>query len=181
MVLYARNDIQAQTCHGGGPTHRRPTKVDGSPIPIWGIDCEPCVAALAGDHRWSASRYRIPRTPDEEEADRETLEIAQAAQRQAEIQMAQEAVRARQGAVLDARPDIDPTDIAITGSETAPVSPGAGDGARDRDALVQAAKGNYSALGKPELKDLARDRGLSVGGTKEDLVARHAEHEVDHQ
>lgn len=184
MVLYARNDIQSvsvpQGVGGCGNEHKRPAKSDGSPVPIWGIDCPGCENHLNNDVHWSRSRYRIPLTPDEEQEAQEAKELAQAAMQQQQIQVARqmaEAALVARGAV----PEIDPADIAVTGSEAVPGSPEAAGGQRDRGALVESAKANYAALGKQELKELARDRGLVLSGTKEDLVARHAEHEVDNQ
>jgi hypothetical protein len=177
MVLYARNDIQAQTCYAGGPSHRRPQKGNGEPVPVWGISCPECEAALNPDPRWSPSRYRIPLTPDEAEQAKEAKELAQAAMNQQQILVAQkmaEASMTQRGAV----PEIDPTDVAITGPEAADVAPGDADGQPDLAARVAAAKASYVALSKAELAGLARDRGLATGGTKDDLATRNAEHEV---
>jgi len=171
MTLYARSDILVH--HNGitGHTHRRPSKGDGTYVPIWGIDCPPCEATLGGDPAWSASRYKIPLTPDEEQEAIDTKAAAEAAMHQAQMAIARDAA-IQAAAARGAVPDIDPDDVAVTsGDDGGPAA--LDDSALRTDPDVLAA--NYAAQNKTDLKDLARDRGLAVSGSREDLIARHVE------
>jgi len=181
MTMYARSDVVRIRPEGGcGIPHVRPVRKKDpdtgevlSYIPIWGIDCPQCEAHLGADPQWSKSRFRIPLTPDELEELEEQRQLAEAALEQQRQMLAQQALAQTQ-TLRGAQPAIDPDDIAITKSGEGVedggdgTSPGAGQqaGARAED---------YAALTKSELKDLARERGLTVGGTHADLVQRHVE------
>lgn len=170
MVLYARNDIQSHHSGRTGHNHRRPAKGDGTPVPIWGINCPPCEQELAGHPAWAATRYKIPLTPDEEAEAADARAAAESAMHQQQLLLAQSAVMS-QMAAKNAVPEIDSEDIAVTSdSEPAP----SGDGGSPSPPSQES---DYDVLTKTDLKDLARDRGLPVSGTREDLVARLIEYD----
>jgi hypothetical protein len=182
MVLYARADILRQSAIPGGCgfPHTRPVKKgpDGEdiPIPVWGIDCPPCEAHLNDDVRWAKLRSKIPLTPDQTEELQDQKVQAEAALRSQQLFMAQQAIEA-QMAQRGTIPDIDPTDMAITKSEVGGSSPEAA-GTPSEPAAPASVAGDYGALTKNDLKDLARERNLPIGGTKDDLIARHLEHDA---
>ncbi len=166
MVLYARSDVVGVALppeYGCGSGHTRP---EGAKT--WGIDCPPCEARLAGDPQWSKSRFRIPPTPDEEEEAKELKERADAALERARLQEAREAAATERARLANFREE-DDGDVVITGSE--------GSGGSSTSVKTATRPADYSALTKTDLKDLARDRGITVGGTREDLIARHLEHD----
>jgi SAP domain len=170
MTLYARNDITLHMSGITGHTHRRPQKDDGSYVPVWGIDCPACEVELGGNPAWSASRYKIPLTPDEEAEAADAKAAADMAMQQAQLAIARDAA-VQSAAARGAHPDINPEDIAIsTGEDQGEEATGS---AQDPETLAA----NYLAMNKNELKDLARDRGLPVSGTAQDLVARHVEYD----
>lgn len=179
MTLFAREDIQSVSVSpdvgGCGNTHRRPRKSNG-PVKVWGIDCQGCEAHLAADPAWSRDRFQLPKSPDQEVEDERAVARAEAAEAQARVLLARQQMdnmRLQTPLVLDINED----DIAITGDEVDSVD-GASSPQTDRPTRVEAARGDYRAMTVPDLKDLARDRGLPVSGTKADLVDRHAEHDV---
>jgi hypothetical protein len=170
MTLYARQDIQLHMSGATNHRHRRPTKQDGTPVPVWGIDCPSCEAELDGHPGWARSRYKIPLTPDEIE----DAETAQAAARQAlhmqQLALANQALVAQMTA-KNIEPEIPDGDLAISSSSEM-------DDDDDAATSVEgSSSADYSAMNKNDLKDLARDRGLVLSGTREDLIARHVEHD----
>lgn len=180
MTLFAREDIQSiavPTGVGGcGNTHRRPKKA-GIPVKVWGISCPGCESTLGADPAWSRDRFQLPKSPDQALEDERALQRAEAAEAQARVALARQQMD-QMRLTQPLTPLIEDDDIAITGDEV----DGVGDASSpqtDRPTLVDAARGNYKAMTVPDLKDLARERGLPVSGTKTDLVDRHAEHEVD--
>lgn len=164
MVLYARNDIQT---HLGpnGHRHARPIKGDGTPVPIWGIDCPPCELLLQGHPAWAPSRYKIPLTPDEQDDLEDAKAAAEAALHQQQMALAQQALIA-QMAAKNAQPDIDPEDVQVTSETTNPVP------ADPASSGPEVAASDLAVLSKADLKDLCRDRGLPVSGTTQDLINR---------
>jgi len=176
MVLYARQDILSVAPSGGcGRSHNRPILSEDDDgeityVPVWGINCKPCESILNDDVQWSKSRHRIPLTPDQvqeladakEEAER-TLQLEQLRKIREDAQL-----RAQQAAVA--------TSDEVAG--VAPVITGREDGPSGGSAnSTGSTAADYGALSKTDLKDLARNRGLPVGGTREDLIARHVEHD----
>ena len=177
MVMYARSDVLEIGCRKvPGTSHVRPRKTNGEPIPVWGVDCPPCEVAEASNPQWSKSRYRIPLTPDEEEEAEEATRMAEAALQQQQLAMARQAAlaaqQARFGGALE--PETDPEDMAITTSADNVTAAG---GVEAGTAPQRDIAADYAALGKTDLKELARDRGLPVTGTKDELVARHVQFE----
>lgn len=167
MVLYARNDIKSHSSNGH--VHVRPVKPDGTPVPIWGISCPQCERQLASHPAWSASRYRIPLTPDEAQEASDAKAAAEAALHQQQMLLAQQAITA-QMAAKGAEPVTDPADIAVTGNDSLPATDVVA-------ASPSPSASDYAAMNKADLKDLARDRGLPVSGTLADLVARHVDYD----
>lgn len=170
MVLYARNDIQGHHSGATGHVHRRPLKGDGTPIPVWGIDCSACEAELHGHPAWSASRYKIPLSPDEEQEAADAKAAAEAALHQQQMLLAQTAL-INAAAARGAAPQDNPEDVAITSGDDSRAAP--------EDPAPAGSSGDYDALNKNDLKDLARSRGIPVSGTREDLIARLEEQDQE--
>lgn len=170
MTLYARQDIQMHMSGATGHRHRRPVKGDGTPVPVWGIDCPQCEAELAGHPGWARSRYKIPLTPDEQEEAALAKAAAEQALHQQQLMLAHQALLS-QAAARGAEPAISPEDLAIS------TSADADDGLADEDESPQDAAADYSAMNKNDLKDLARERGLVVSGSREDLLSRHLDYD----
>jgi len=168
MTLYARNDIQLHYDPENGHRHSRPTKGDGTPVPVWGISCPDCERKLSTHPAWSPSRYKIPLTPDEQQAAEDERDAAQRAMQQQQMLLAQAAFNA-QMAAKGAVPEDNPDDIAIS-TDPEPETPA---DLATKAVLSQAS--DYEVLTKTDLKDLARDRGLPVSGTHAELVTRLAE------
>jgi hypothetical protein len=178
MVMWARSDALEIGCRKvPGTSHIRPRKENGEPIPVWGVDCPPCEVAEANNPQWSRSRFRIPLTPDEVEEAAEAVQMAEAALQQQQLAMARQAALAAQQARLGGalEPQADPDDVAITTSDSNVDAAGSVEGAPPAGQRDIAA--DYTALAKTDLKELARDRGLPVTGTKDELVARHVQFE----
>jgi hypothetical protein len=177
MVLYARSDVIRESATeppgGCGYPHERPLIDSKNPdkgyVAVWGIDCPPCEARLHDDVRWSKTRHRIPLTPDEQLEMQEAKEAAQAMIQQQQILLAQAAQAEAQRARVTS-PQGDDTDAVITKSGASPVAP--------VNEEAPSGGADYSALRVSDLKDMARERGLGVGGTKEDLIARHLEYDA---
>jgi hypothetical protein len=178
MVLFARSDVIRVNPGGCGNPHQRPVKSrdpdsgEETYVSTWGIDCPACERILHDDVQWSKSRFRIPLTPDEIEEQKDLKEQADAAAERARMQRARDDAAAAMAA-RGTQSDIDPADMAITGPEG---SGGAYVNAEGQSVAASSAA-DYNALSKAELKDLARDRGLPLAGTKDDLVVRHVEHD----
>ncbi|HUN38476.1 MAG TPA: SAP domain-containing protein [Trebonia sp.] len=171
MVLYARNDINAHHDMSTGHSHSRPRKSDGTRVPIWGIDCPPCERSLSGNPAWSSSRYKIPLTPDEEQEAADAKAAAESAMHQQQLMLAQAAVT-NQMAARNAQPDINPDDLVVSSDpEEQPASVKAAATA----IMVEQVKADYATLTKTDLKDVCRERNLTVSGTREDLIDRIAE------
>lgn len=179
MTLYARNDIIRVSVPGGcGNPHTRPASGKLGPdgetllVQVWGINCPPCETHLNDDVQWSKSQYKIPMTPDEEQDAEDERTRHEAALRYEQTRMARESYDRRSREAPESVQAVDPTEIAVTGPESASVSPESVGG-------VPAASnaGDYGALDKVALKNMARNRGLSVSGTKDDLIARHLEYD----
>lgn len=179
MVMYARSDIlrlSLPTESGCGVPHTRPTKGDGSPFPTWGIDCAACEAHLGGDPRWSKSRFKIPLTPDEEQEAKDLADQSRLVEERIRLELQRQTVTAvlsQQGGQVDEHPE----DVAITTSNDE--DPGASGGIAGPTGAPKSSAADYNALSKPELMDLARDRGLTVGGTKDALVSRLVSYDND--
>jgi hypothetical protein len=170
MTLFARQDILAHQSTNTGHTHRRPAKKDGTPVPVWGIDCPDCEAELEGHPAWARSRYKIPLTPDEQEEAALAQAAAEQAMHQQQLMLAQHAT-IQQMAARNAAPQVADEDFAIsTGDDS-------GEDGGDDPAVTDVEGADYSAMTKNDLKELARDRGLVLSGTREDLLARHLEHD----
>jgi hypothetical protein len=177
MVLYARSDIiREQPVGGCGKPHIRPVigkdnNGEDQLAPVWGIDCPPCEAVLAGRVTWSRKRHQIPLTPDQEEEAEGARQMAQAALER------QQALAAQKVAELGLRnaqagdDGIDPADVHITSAED-------GDGPSENEENPSGGMdpSDLRALDKSALKQMAAGRGLPVGGTKDDLVSRLAEY-----
>jgi len=173
MVLFARNDIRSFHNPASNHTHSRPAKGDGF-VPLWGIDCPPCEAALTGNPAWSPSRYKIPLTPDEALEAADAKAAAEAAIHQQQLMLAQQGVMAAL-ASKNIGPEINPEDIAIT-SETDEPSPSVeAPAGPNRETM----KADYRVLSKPDLKDLAKERGLAVSGTVDELIDRLVDSDLE--
>jgi len=176
MVLYARNDINAHHDTVTGHSHSRPFKDDGiTRVPVWGINCLPCERALSGNPAWSSSRYKIPLTPDEEQEAADSKAAAEQAMQQMQMQLAHAAM-VNQAAARNAQPDTDPDDLAITSDPDASTSGPAQAG--KSGVTLDTIKSDYATLTKTDLKDMCRERNLTVSGTREDLIDRIAEHQL---
>lgn len=176
MTIYARSDILEEGCRAyPGTSHVRPRKASGEPIPVWGIDCPPCEQILSADPRWSRTRFRIPLTPDEQEEAEEATKMAEAALHQQQLMLARQAMEAAQQVRFgNLEPTVPDGDLVITT---------AADNVSGRSAAVPAAAkrnpaADYGGLTRAELAGLCRDHGLPATGTKAELIARLAEHDL---
>jgi|SRR5580692_2533219 hypothetical protein len=177
MTIFARSDVLEEGCRAfPGTSHIRPRKKNGEPIPVWGINCQPCELALAADPRWSRSRFRIPLTPDEELESKEAQRLAEAALHQQQLMLAREASNAAMAARFGhgLEPMIDDEDIRITTADD--------NVSGDRPAAPVTVPANraadYGGLTRAELAELCRDRSLPATGTKADLTGRLAENDA---
>jgi hypothetical protein len=68
MSVWARSDlasVSVSAAHGGcGEVHTRPAP-GGIPVQPWRLDCETCANYLRSDAHWSATSAEIPETHDE--------------------------------------------------------------------------------------------------------------------
>lgn len=177
MVLYARSDQLEVKCEARpGTSHVRPRKTkdpDSEFVSIWGVDCAPCERGhLRNDPHWARTRHRIPLTPDEK--DEAQAAIEDAARMDAQIKLMEARERASRYRELMASGDLDSgaEEPVITGTEdtleSAPVV----------TETLQADPGaSYRGLTLKDLRDLARDRGVPVSGSKQDLIDRHIEYD----
>jgi hypothetical protein len=172
MTIYARSDILEEPCRAfPGTSHIRPRRASGEPVPVWGVECTPCEQALAADPRWSRSRFKIPLTPDEEEEAQEALQQARVMQQRLELERARQAnneLAASRNAMLT---DLMNEDVVVTtaADNRGPVPPQVPVPPQRNYAA------DYGAFTKAELTELLRERGLSVAGTKAEMVGRLAD------
>jgi hypothetical protein len=172
MTIYARSDILEEPCRAfPGTSHIRPRRASGEPVPVWGVECMPCEQALASDPRWSRSRFKIPLTPDEEAEAQDALQQARVMQQRLELERARQAnmeLAASRNAMLT---DLMNEDVVVTtaADNCGPVPP------QVPVPPQRNYEADYGAFTKTELKELCRDRGLSVTGTNPELIARLAE------
>lgn len=178
MVMYARSDELEIKCEARpGTSHVRPHKtkdpLDGF-VETWGVDCKPCERGhLKTNPHWAPTRHRIPLTPDEQ-AEAEAA-IQDAARMDAQIKLMEARERSRQYRELAASGELDQLagePVITTASDV--VSGGHGEAG---DELSADAGASYRGLTVKDLQSLARDRGLQVSGTKDELVARHTEYD----
>lgn len=176
MAMFARADQLEIKCELGG-SHVRPRRNPADPdsefVTVWGVDCSPCERGhLSTDPHWSKSRHRIPLTPDQEEDARAAMQEAAHVRNQLElIRARREAEEYRSLVATGEIAGLDPDEVVITGSSEV-VSPGSGDVSVTTETDWGA---SYRALGVKDLRDLSRERGLPVSGTKAELVDRLAE------
>ncbi|GAA4626885.1 hypothetical protein GCM10023196_036960 [Actinoallomurus vinaceus] len=182
MTVYARSDVSGVSIPpelgGCGEHHRRPVK-DGTPLKLFALACPPCERALAGNPQWSAHRWEIPLTPDEERE-------AEALERQSERLLQQERneaarERSRQIAALNNGGGQDDEEVVVVGGQApAPLPESGGDPAppssgQDQTSLQLAAEDDavdLSTLTINQLRVKAREAGVGQGGSKKDLIER---------
>jgi hypothetical protein len=83
------------------------------------------------------------------------------------------------GAPAPAQPETEP-EAKAEADATPPVSPDPGDGDGDGDGDEDDGPPDYAAYRVVDLRDLSRERGLQVAGSKAELAARLAEYDAEH-
>lgn len=180
MVLYARSDLAGVTvpvdAGGCGQFHRRPVR-DGAPARLFAISCSPCESYLASDPLWTAHRWEIPLTPDEERE-------ADALERQSERLLQQErreAARERGRRVAAQANGADEEPAVVVGGQPEPDYGKTEDLEDDlgieptvtsEDLAFQDAEVDLQKLTVAQLRVKAREARVSQAGSKKDLIAR---------
>ncbi len=163
MTLYARSDVQAIAIGDAGHSHARPKRKDGNPVRRWALDCVVCEKALDDDILWSKSKYDIPLTDEEEKEIEQLNKQANAAMERERIAQARALA---EGANVQRREEADDPDDEPVTEETEP-----------EPELTVEPVADYTTMTKDDLKQVAKQRGLPVGGSKDDLVRRLAEYD----
>jgi len=178
MVMFARSDQLEIKCEARpGTSHVRPHKtkdpIDGF-VSVWGIDCPACERGhLKDDPHFARNRHRIPLTPDEQEEAEQA--VRDAAAMDAQIKLMEARQRQQQYRELVATGELGASldePVITTSSEVVSASVPVNGEAPEPDPAA-----SYRGLTVKDLRDLARDRGLPVTGSKDELVGRHAEYD----
>lgn len=178
MPMYSRSDVLEVKCEARpGTSHVRPRRGDGEPIPVWGVDCPPCERGhLVKDPHWAKTKGRIPLTPDEkEEAEEAVREAARLDSQLKMIEARERLARVREYQESGELMAVSDEDVVVTTADDNRNDAGV----PDKPAVSSSADvgASYRAMTKPDLADLARDRGMAVSGNKDDLVSRHVEYD----
>lgn len=196
MTRYARSDQYAiRQANGCGKEHVRPKDESGSHVSLWALVCAPCEATLTDDPHWSGHAAEVPLTPEEDRAKEKLVNEGNAAVQQMTAAMAalfaqgvtqqQQAggVTCRCGTVAGANARFcaacgaslvqDPVVIPAHVEKSVSVEPSAAKG----DATLEQPEPevDLSAVHTLTLKKMARHRGLSDVGPRDDLIARLSE------
>jgi hypothetical protein len=170
MTLFARSDVQAVALGGVDHTHRRPLRKDGTPVRRWGLDCDVCEGMLDDDNLWSKQKHKIPLTEEEEQEIKDLNDAANAAMERERIAAAKalaEGVGRRRESEEDEDEDDDPVD------------PDDDKNKQEQDPPAPAVVINYAEINYNDLNKLAKERGLEMGGKKDELVKRLEQHDAE--
>lgn len=176
MTLYARSDVQTVAVSpdlGCGKAHTRPNRKDGTPVRTWELDCARCETQLEDDAQWSKSRYNVPLTAEEqaelEDLNKRAESIAATERIAAAREVARTVVEKQQGP-----DDYDPDDEPVDDED-------AGEGEHEDDGGEDDSGGGGQSddlddLSRKDLNALARDAGLNIKGTRDEVIARLRQH-----
>jgi len=173
MVLFARSDQLEVKCEARpGTSHVRPRLTrdpDSDFVPTWGVDCPPCERGhLKNDPHWARTRHRIPLTPDEKDEAEQAIRDAAAMDAQIKLMEARQRSAHYKELLATGELDAGADEPVITGAEDTVAS------APVVTETLQADPGaSYRGLPVKDLRDLARDRGIPVSGSKQELIDRH--------
>lgn len=187
MTVYARSDVASVAIPpdlgGCGERHSRPVKDDGKPARLFALACPPCESALAGNPQWSAHRWEIPLTPDEEhEADmleRQSERLLQQERAEAARERGRQVMARNSGLGEDEEPVV----VVGQGQQTAPTEPTPGpeedpeppakpQDDKSAELAEEDDKIDLHTLTLNQLRVKAREAGVGQGGSKKDLIAR---------
>lgn len=195
MTRYARSDQYAiRQARGCGEEHVRPKDDNGNHVSLWALVCAPCEASLTDDPHWSGHAAEVPLTPEEERAKDKLVNEGNAAVQQMTAAMAalfaqgvtqqQQAggVTCRCGTVAGANARFcaacgtslvqDPKVVPAHVEKPASVEPSV---KLDVPEPEPEAEVNLNEVHTLTLKKMARQRGLSDAGPRNDLIDRLAE------
>lgn len=170
VTLYARSDVQAVALGGVTHTHRRPMRADGTPVRRWALDCDICEPMLDDDNLWSKQKHKIPLTQAEEEEIKDLNDQANAAMERERIAVAKqlaEGVKAKAGQTDEDDDDDKPVDSDDDKAKQEATPP---------EPTVRI---DYASINYNDLNQLAKERGLAVGGKKPELVERLERHDAE--
>lgn len=172
MTLYARSDVQAVALGGVDHTHRRPLRKDGTAVRRWGLDCATCETMLDDDNLWSKQKHRIPLTEEEEQEIQELNDAANAALERERIAAAKALAEGVAKHRESGGDEDDDEDEPVNSDDDKKPAPEVSQ-PRNEPQI------DYHQINYNDLNKLAKERGLEMGGKKDELVERLERHDAE--